>query len=191
MGARMIPQPLGAMLRQWEQAIGTDVQDRVMPPPTEEWAEFRQRLLDEELAEAEDAMARLRAVVARRGIFEVTKQARDELTAHAELAKELADAIYILAGTAVLLGYDIDAALAAVHASNMSKVAPGGSIEKRADGKILKGPDYQPPDMWAALFGATGGCYDEWCSCRRYSRGDEPYTCTCRHGRYLHVAARP
>lgn len=38
----------------------------------------------------------------------------------------------------------------AVHASNMTKVVPGPPV-LNADGKILKGPGYEPPRIAAAL----------------------------------------
>ena len=63
------------------------------------------------------------------------------------LAKELADLVYVCFGTAVLAGIDLDRVLAEVHRSNMSKVGPDGRIEKRADGKVLKGPNYAPPNL--------------------------------------------
>ena len=38
-------------------------------------------------------------------------------------------------------------AFALVHASNMSKLDDDGNPVRREDGKILKGPNYTPPDM--------------------------------------------
>jgi predicted DNA-binding protein len=34
-----------------------------------------------------------------------------------------------------------------VHESNMSKLGPDGKPMYREDGKVLKGPNYQPPDL--------------------------------------------
>lgn len=39
------------------------------------------------------------------------------------------------------------AAFEIVHASNMSKLDENGKPVRREDGKILKGPNYTPPDM--------------------------------------------
>ncbi len=63
-----------------------------------------------------------------------------------EIAKELADLVYVAYGTALSLGIYLDQAIAQVHQSNMSKLVDGKPV-KRADGKVLKGPNYQPPDM--------------------------------------------
>lgn len=61
--------------------------------------------------------------------------------------KELADLLYVTYWLAARIGIDIDAALRLVHQSNMSKLGPDGKAIKRADGKVLKGPDYVPPDL--------------------------------------------
>lgn len=68
------------------------------------------------------------------------------------LAKELADLAYVLYGTAVTRGIDLDAAVRAVHESNMSKLVDGRPI-LREDGKVLKGPNYRAPDMSGCLPG--------------------------------------
>lgn len=38
-----------------------------------------------------------------------------------------------------------------VHRSNMSKLGEGGKPLRRADGKTIKGPNYFPPNIVAAL----------------------------------------
>lgn len=67
------------------------------------------------------------------------------------VAKELADVLYIAYGTALEFGIDLDAVFAVVHASNMSKLGPDGKPVRREDGKILKGPNYEPPDIAGCL----------------------------------------
>jgi predicted HAD superfamily Cof-like phosphohydrolase len=68
-----------------------------------------------------------------------------------EVADALADIVYIAYGTAHVYGIDLDAVLDEVHASNMTKLGPDGRVLRRADGKVLKGPDYRPPDVARAL----------------------------------------
>lgn len=64
------------------------------------------------------------------------------------LAKELADILYVVYGCALVYGIDLDKAFATVHESNMSKLDPEtGKPIFREDGKVLKGPNYAPPDM--------------------------------------------
>jgi len=62
------------------------------------------------------------------------------------LAKELADLLYVVYGTGVALGIDLEAAFRRVHESNMSKLVDGKAVF-REDGKVLKGPNYVEPDM--------------------------------------------
>jgi len=61
--------------------------------------------------------------------------------------KELADLVYVCYQYAENLGWDLDEALNRVHVSNMSKLGPDGQPIRREDGKVLKGPNYQPPTL--------------------------------------------
>ena len=61
--------------------------------------------------------------------------------------KELADLVYVCYQYAENLGWDLDEALNRVHVSNMSKLGPDGKPIRREDGKVLKGPNYQPPTL--------------------------------------------
>ena len=61
--------------------------------------------------------------------------------------KELADLIYVCAQYAENMNWDIEQALRRVHRSNMSKLGEDGEPIYREDGKVLKGPNYQPPDL--------------------------------------------
>jgi len=60
--------------------------------------------------------------------------------------KELADLVYVCFQYAAAIGYDLDTAFDRVHQSNMSKLVDGKPIRNEA-GKVLKGPNYQPPDL--------------------------------------------
>jgi len=61
--------------------------------------------------------------------------------------KELADLVYVCYQYAENLGWDLDEALNRVHRSNMSKLGEDGEPVYREDGKVLKGPKYQPPNL--------------------------------------------
>lgn len=67
------------------------------------------------------------------------------------VADALADIVYVAYGTAHVYGIDLDVVLDEVHASNMTKLGADGRPVRRSDGKILKGPDYRPPDIAEAL----------------------------------------
>ena len=65
----------------------------------------------------------------------------------AAITKELADLLYVVYGFAVTFGLPIDEVFERVHRSNMSKLGDDGKPIYREDGKVLKGPNYQPPDL--------------------------------------------
>jgi len=72
------------------------------------------------------------------------------------VADALADIIYVAYGTAHVYGIELDSVLDEVHASNMTKLGTDGRPVRRPDGKILKGPDYRPPDVKAILDAQQG-----------------------------------
>ena len=72
---------------------------------------------------------------------------RNNSTIESEALKELADLIYVAYQYAENMGWFLDEALDRVHQSNMSKLGEDGKPIYREDGKVLKGPNYQPPDL--------------------------------------------
>ncbi len=90
--------------------------------PDEPTQTLRKRLIQEEFDELQEAM-----------------QEKDLPS----IAKELADLLYVVYGTAVSLGIDMEPVFQEVHRSNMSKV--GG--HKREDGKWVKPPTYSPASL--------------------------------------------
>ena len=63
------------------------------------------------------------------------------------ILKELADVQYVVSGLAVTLGLPLQEAFNLVHQSNMSKLGDNGEPVYRADGKVMKGPNYVPPSL--------------------------------------------
>ena len=61
--------------------------------------------------------------------------------------KELADLVYVCYQYAANMGWDLDEAMFRVHQSNMSKLDEEGKPIYREDGKVLKGPNYKPPNL--------------------------------------------
>ena len=61
--------------------------------------------------------------------------------------KELADLVYVCYQYAENMQWNLDEAMHRVHESNMSKLDEYGKPIYREDGKVLKGPNYQPPDL--------------------------------------------
>ena len=87
----------------------------------------QKRLIDEEYQEFDWSVARI-------------LPAEDQL-------KELADLVYVCYQYAANEDWDLDEAMRRVHKSNLSKLGSDGKPIRRADGKILKGPNYQPPHL--------------------------------------------
>lgn len=65
-----------------------------------------------------------------------------------QIARELADVVYVAYGTALAHGIDLDAALVEIHRAAMDKM---DANVRRADGKVIKHPGFFPPDMTEAL----------------------------------------
>ena len=61
--------------------------------------------------------------------------------------KELCDLVYVCYQFAANKGWDLDEAMDRVHKSNMSKLDENGQPIYRPDGKVLKGPNYKPPNL--------------------------------------------
>lgn len=106
------------------------IQNEVPLQCNETTAALRLKLLWEEFQELTYAMA-----------YEDVKQ----------VAKELADLLYVTYGTANAYGIPMDEVFTEVHKSNMSKMPPDGVIKYREDGKILKGDWYKEPDLESIL----------------------------------------
>ena len=69
-----------------------------------------------------------------------------EIPTRVDALKELTDLVYVCYQFAGNLDWDLDEAYRRVHESNMSKLVDGEML-KREDGKVLKGPNYQPPNL--------------------------------------------
>tara|TARA_Y200000002_G_scaffold328223_1_gene291714 strand:+ start:80 stop:517 length:438 start_codon:yes stop_codon:yes gene_type:complete len=78
-----------------------------------------------------------------------------------ELLKELADLVFVCYQFAAAYRFDLDEALRRVFESNMSKLDEQGNVIYRVDGKVLKGPNYQPPDL-SGLFPQANTNYDTY-----------------------------
>lgn len=63
----------------------------------------------------------------------------------------LADLDYVIEGTRIEFGINGDPIADEVHRSNMSKLGDDGQPIRRADGKVLKGPNFSPPDIAGEL----------------------------------------
>ena len=64
-----------------------------------------------------------------------------------EVVKELSDLVFVCYQFAAAYGIDLDKAMTLVFESNLSKLDEHGKPIYREDGKVLKGPNYQPPNL--------------------------------------------
>ena len=77
-----------------------------------------------------------------------------------ELVKELSDLVFVCYQFAAAFNLDLDKAMTLVFESNMSKLDEQGKPIFRTDGKVLKGPNYQPPDLASCVPDVHFGVYD-------------------------------
>lgn len=68
-----------------------------------------------------------------------------------ELADGLIDTLYVTYGALIALDFPTEKLWKEVQRSNMSKVWPDGTVHKREDGKVLKPPGFQPPDLHSIM----------------------------------------
>lgn len=114
------------------------------PPMT---GEFWMKLVLEELAETQEAIAHLLKELAdlsyvTSGLMNVVgPKAAQAVFDEAGISVEV---VKVLALTKSLQPL-VPESFKRVHASNMSKLDDNGNVIRREDGKILKGPNYKPP----------------------------------------------
>jgi predicted HAD superfamily Cof-like phosphohydrolase len=111
------------MVQQWHERFGVLVQHkpRNVDKPTQQ---LRYDLINEELKELLGA------------------QYEGNLVG---IADALSDLLYVVYGTAVSYGIDLEPCFREVHLSNMSKGSP--EVVKAPNGKILKSKNYKPPKL--------------------------------------------
>ena len=130
------------MVKRFHEVYGLEINDEPIdikqlhphgPTSSSPLWRLRSKLHDEELNELIEAM--------------------DEDDDLVPIADAICDLIYVLCGTAVSFGIPLDECFAEVQRSNMSKLGFDGNPIVRDDGKILKGPDFTPPDLRSIIYG--------------------------------------
>ncbi len=94
--------------------------------PNEKIIDLRKKLIEEELQELKDAISDKDIV---------------------EVADALTDILVVTYGAGVAFGIDLDKCFKEVHRSNMSKLSSDGKPIYNEYGKVMKGPNYSPPDL--------------------------------------------
>jgi predicted HAD superfamily Cof-like phosphohydrolase len=119
-----------AALREYHRVFGLPATEHPTLDVPSDVREIRCALIDEEGAE-----------------FRTAVEAGDVVG----VADAIGDLLYVVYGAAVTFGIPADEIFDEVHRSNMTKLGEDGRPLVRADGKVLKGPDFRPPDLLPIL----------------------------------------
>lgn len=101
----------------------------------------RLQLIREEYDETDEALTTYSIVLCSDAPRITAAEAREHL------AKELADLLYVVYGTAEELGIPLEEVFNEVHQSNMQKIWPDGQVHYNEFGKVMKPPAYSAPDI--------------------------------------------
>jgi len=117
------------MVRKFMNAYNQEVQT-IASIPSDSIVDLRYNLITEELDELNDAITDANLV---------------------DIADALTDILYVVYGAGHAFGINLNKCFSEVHRSNMSKLGLDGKPIYREDGKVLKGPNYTPPNLTNAL----------------------------------------
>lgn len=109
---------------------------------------LRCNLIREELQELEGSIFGMNLLMAE-GYNEWFGRTADDVMV--EIADALGDLLYVVYGTAVSCGIDMEPIFNEIHRSNMTKVPADGKIVYREDGKVIKPDTYDPPRLESIL----------------------------------------
>jgi len=122
----------------FHRAMGLDIDSE----PRVSLLQLRKKLILEEAHEVCEAIDVLE--------MELERGKKGSVDQWANLMKELCDLQYVLSGTIISLNTlygNFNPAFNRVHYSNMSKLDNEGKPIYDSNGKVLKGPNYKPPDL--------------------------------------------
>ena len=111
------------MLRYFHRAFELLISDEPTVEIPGDVTTLRKKLIEEEFIELQEAM-----------------ENRDIV----KIADGLGDLLYVVYGTAVSYGIDMEPIFNEIHRSNMSKMWPDGKIHKNEFGKVVKPDCYSP-----------------------------------------------
>ena len=121
------------LVREFHEKYGVPHPDKMVDTLDPATIALRRALIEEELDELE------------RAVIEGDK---------AKILQEGSDLLYVVYGYLVTLGIPTamgKEAFAEIHRANLSKLGDDGKPVRREDGKVLKGPNYRPPDLVPVL----------------------------------------
>jgi len=144
------PRDPEALVRQFHETYALPVVTDA-PEVDRDRIHMRMALVAEELAELVEAVYGEQAGAEISAAFTRAVAADDGTRDTVEAADALGDLVYVVYRMALECGIPLDAVLAEIQASNLSKLGDDGKPIYREDGKVLKGPGYFPPDIAKVL----------------------------------------
>ena len=133
------------LVREFMLKFGHPVADKPQIIDDLNWEYMRLELIREELCELYEACGYDPKQIQEAVVPKVGK------TRVVPVADALGDLEYVINGMALGMGIDLPAVVREIHRSNMTKLGPDGKPIYREDGKILKGPGYEPPRIAEVL----------------------------------------
>lgn len=151
---RMIDDPVPSEIRYQVEEFHVAMGQHVglypkVPAPSR--VKLRLNLIAEEFLELLDACTDGFNLAAVRTELDIAINEGDYEVDMVEVADALADIDYVVEGMRLEFGINGFPIADEVHRSNMTKLNDDGFPEFREDGKLLKGPNYSPPDIAGEL----------------------------------------
>lgn len=138
-------------VREFMEAFGHPVFDKPRLIDDTLWEAMRLELIREEFCELLDALGYADAGNEIRAVYLNPDEDYREKRDLVEAADALGDLEYVTNGMALGMGVNLPEVVKEVHRSNMTKLGADGKPIYREDGKILKGPGFEQPDLKKVL----------------------------------------
>lgn len=139
-------------VREFMEAFGHPVYEEPALIDDSAWEAMRLELIREEFCELLEALGYEEAAEEIRAVYLNTDQDYLERRDVVAAADALGDLEYVVNGMALGMGIDLPAVVEEIHRSNMTKLGEDGKPVYREDGKILKGPTYEKPNLEKVLY---------------------------------------
>ena len=101
--------------------------------------------VNEKASFPEDAVVQLRVDLIEEELHELKEAIKNNDIV--EVADALTDILYVTYGAGHSFGVNLDKCFDEVQRSNMSKLGEDGNPIYNDSGKVMKGPNYSPPDL--------------------------------------------
>ena len=145
------PQNSYQRVREFMETFGHPTFDTPGLIDDEAWEQMRLELIREEFCELLDALNYGETANAIRSVELTANKIEGVEPDLVAAADALGDLEYVTNGMAAGMGINLPEVVKEIHRSNMTKLGADGKPIFREDGKVLKGPDYEPPNLLPVL----------------------------------------